>query len=97
MILWRYLGIKVEQIKLPKIDAVNKTKKSSNPIIPNIMPCITFNNELEKIVNEHVAVAWIELHPKDLYAGIKKNPPPLPKPLNIPANKLLLVTKLMFY
>ncbi len=67
---------------------VNNTEKSSKEIIPNILPWITFKRDPENIVKEHVAVAWIELQPNDLYIGIKNKPPPSPIPLKIPVNIL---------
>ena len=43
---------------------------------------------IEKVVD---AVAWSGLHPNYLYIGTKNKPPPKPKPLKMPAIKLLYI------
>ncbi len=75
----------------------NNIEKSSNPMIPKRIPWITLSNDPDRIVKEQVAAACIGLHPKALYIGIKKSPPPNPIPLKIPVKKLFSVTNLMFY
>lgn len=93
LILCRYLEIYVEQTKLPKIEIVNRVRKSLRPMNPKRLPWITFKSELEKMVNAQVAAAWIPLQPRDLYMGMRKRPPPSPMPLKSPAMQLILVTK----
>lgn len=78
-IFCKYWGTKDEQMKLPRMAIVNSTAKSSTPMTPKRTPWMTLSNEPEKIVNEQVAAAWIELHPRDLYMGIRKIPPPKPR------------------
>ena len=97
LIFCRYREIYVEQKKLPEIEIEKRTIKSSNLIIPNKMPCITFKSEPEKIVKEQVAAAWIGLQPNALYIGIKKSPPPNPIPLNKPVRQLFYTTNFKFY
>ncbi len=70
--------------------------KSSNLITPKSIPCIQFKQAVANIEKAQLAVAWIELHPKLLYIGTKNSPPPKPNPLKIPADKLFLITILMF-
>lgn len=84
-------------MKLPKIEIENSIVKSSKPMIPKRTPWMTLSNDPDKIVNEQVAAAWIGLHPKALYMGIKNSPPPKPIPLKIPVKKLFSVTSFMFY
>ncbi len=64
---------------------------------PRRIPWITLSKDPDKIVNEQVAAAWIGLHPKALYIGIKKIPPPNPSPLKIPVKNPFSATILIFF
>jgi len=61
------------------------------------MACKTLINEVMQIINAAVEVAWIGASFNFLNAGIRKTPPPRPKPLKTPANKLLTKVYFIFW
>lgn len=96
MILLRYLLKIIEIVKLPIEQTEKKNKKVFILRIPMKITCRTFINELMHTIKAVVEVAWTGDSFSFLSIGTKKIPPPKPKPVKIPAQKLLTKIYLIF-
>jgi hypothetical protein len=64
---------------------------------PKNIACKTLINEVMQTINAAVEVAWIGERLSFLKVGIRNTPPPRPKPLKMPAQKLLKKIYFIFW
>jgi len=96
LILLKYL-LKINEIaKLPNEQTEKKNINVSKLSTPINITCKTFMNVLIQTMKAAVELACIAESFSLLSIGIKKIPPPKPKPLKIPAQKLPIKIYLIF-
>ena len=96
MILLKYLLKSIEIVKLPNEQVEKKNINVFKLSTPINITCKTFINELIQTMKAAVELARIAESLSRLSIGIKKIPPPKPKPLKIPAPKLHIKIYLIF-